>query len=251
MNSILVYLPCYNEEENIVPLIENWQSEREKLSKKGYQLKIMPIDDKSKDSTLKLMKNQAEKYDNIRVIQHETNKNLGGGINTAVNDFLATSQIGDFMVLMDGDNTHNPCYVHDMLALNPNENNCIIASRYVKGAEIKGVSPFRLFLSDGAKFYYTLMLQVPNVKDYTCGYRLYGREALVKAKNKYKENLITRSSFSCMMELLYKLHKSGCKFMEVGFFLRYDLKQGESKMRVITVMKDSLITAFKLRFLGN
>ena len=50
-----------------------------------------------------------------------------------------------------------------------------------------------------------------------------------------------------MMELLYKLHRCGCTFDEVPFSLRYDNKGGESKMRVLRTMKDSLKTAWLLR----
>ena len=51
-----------------------------------------------------------------------------------------------------------------------------------------------------------------------------------------------------MMELLYKLYKSGATFDEVPFSLYYDDKEGASKMRILKTIKDSFITALKLRF---
>ena len=71
---------------------------------------------------------------------------------------------------------------------------------------------------------------------------------LKKAKNKYGDKLVERKTFSCMMEVLYKLSKIGCVFAEVPFTLRYDKKEGESKMKILNTVKDSLFTAFKLRF---
>lgn len=50
------------------------------------------------------------------------------------------------------------------------------------------------------------------------------------------------------MEVLYKLSLVGAKFDEVPFELRYDNKLGESKMRVLRTVKDSITTAFRLRF---
>ena len=52
-----------------------------------------------------------------------------------------------------------------------------------------------------------------------------------------------------MMELLYRLYLVGAQFGEVGFQLRYDFKQGESKMHVFTTMRKSLTTACSLRSL--
>ena len=88
---------------------------------------------------------------------------------------------------------------------------------------------------------------MPGVKDYTCGYRAYTYESLQRARQAYGENLITQRSFACMMELLYKLYRSGSRFGEVPFALRYDNKGGESKMQVLRTMKDSLRTAWQLR----
>ena len=50
-----------------------------------------------------------------------------------------------------------------------------------------------------------------------------------------------------MMELLYKLSLCGAKFEEVPFELRYDHKAGESKMRILKTIRESLITAASLR----
>ena len=126
----------------------------------------------------------------------------------------------------------------------------VIASRYQGGAEVHGVPRHRLLLSDGAKLYYTLMLRVPGVKDYTCGYRAYTYESLQRARQAYGENLITQRSFACMMELLYKLYRCGCTFAEVPFTLYYDSKEGESKMNLGKTIRDSFLTALRLRVRG-
>ena len=150
---------------------------------------------------------------------------------------------------MDADNTHNPKYCMDMIKnLYDNKLDCVIASRYCNNSEIIGVPSHRNFLSSGAKVYYSLVLNIPNVKDYTCGYRVYTYEILRKAKKKYGKRFIQETGFSCMMEIIYKLHLIGAKIGETGFVLRYDNKLGESKMKVLKTVKNSLCTALKLRF---
>ena len=248
MNKLCAYLPCYNEAGNIEALVQNWLAAAADLRTQGYALEIVPVDDKSTDQTLAIVRRLEQTHPEVRVIAHAVNKNLGGVLDTAVRDFLQTAGTDDLMCVMDGDNTHKPQYIFAMLSkLSGGKTGCVIASRYQKGAETNGVPRHRLLLSDCARLYYTLMLRVPNVRDYTCGYRLYTRDALARAAEKYGKNLITRHTFSCMMELLYKLYRSGCQFAEVPFTLRYDDKQGDSKMRVLKTMADSLSTALRLR----
>ena len=77
---------------------------------------------------------------------------------------------------------------------------------------------------------------------------MYTYNIIQKARDTYGENIAERRTFACMMEVLYKLAKIGAKFDEVPFVLRYDHKQGDSKMRVFKTAKDSILTAFSLRF---
>ncbi|AMP20002.1 hypothetical protein AZF37_01360 [endosymbiont 'TC1' of Trimyema compressum] len=92
------------------------------------------------------------------------------------------------------------------------------------------------------------MMRAPNVKDYTCGYRCYTYDAVDKAIGIYGYDFIKENSFACMIEVLYKLHKTGARFDEAPFELRYDQKLGESKMRVFKTMRNSVFTTIKLRF---
>lgn len=247
MNKLYVYLPCYNESGNIEALIQEWLSEKEPLKDNGFILEVIPIDDKSTDNTLQIIRRLETNHPEVRVIAHETNQNLGGALFSAVHDFLESGNKRSLMCFMDGDNTHKPCFIHSMIEKLKGGADCVIASRYQPGAKINGVPSNRLALSDGAKLYYSFMLRIPNVKDYTCGYRLYTYSILKKAYKKYQHNLITMHSFSCMMELLYKLYKAGGTFAEVPFTLYYDDKVGNSKMHIFKTVKDSLLVALQLR----
>lgn len=248
MKNIYAILPCYNEEDNIQKLIKEWEKQVEDLKNKGYNLKIIGIDDCSKDKTKSKIIECTKKFDNVNLIAHSENRGLRGGINTAIHYFNKNASKEDLLVLMDGDNTHNPKYVHHMVELIAQGNDCVIASRYQEGSSIVGLSKNRESMSNFAKIYYSAILKIPNVKDYTCGYRVYTYDIIEKLLNKYGENPIKEKSFACMMELLYKVYKVGAKFAEVGFELRYDNKFGESKMDVLKTARRSLITAIKLKF---
>ncbi len=123
----------------------------------------------------------------------------------------------------------------------------VIASRYQKGAEVKGVSNIRLLMSEGAKHVFSLILNVPNVKDYTCGYRLYKKKILLDASKIFGGSLVAESGFTCMVELLYKLYCCGAVFTEIPFRLRYDYKKGSSKMAVFKTAVNSAQLALRLK----
>ena len=249
LDKIMVYLPSYNEEQDIEAIIDLWMEEQAPLRESGYELTVYPIDDASKDRTKELMVQKSKQYGSaVHPLFHEVNKGLGGGVNTALSHFNENSSEKDFAVIMDADNTQKPKYIHSMIRLAAQKNlDCVIASRYQKGSKIYGVSPFRNFMSLGARFYYTIVLGVKNVRDYTCGYRLYGHKIIQKGYETYGKDLVTQRSFSCMMEVLYKLYKIGAAFGEVPFELRYDDKQGESKMNIKSTASSSFKTAWHLR----
>ncbi|MBQ7541058.1 MAG: glycosyltransferase family 2 protein [Clostridia bacterium] len=248
MHKLFAMLPCYNEEKDISPLVNKWMEIQSPLAENGYDLTVYCVNDCSTDSTKSVIETlTAEFPDTVHLIDHEINKGLGGVLMTAFRFFLEHGETGDICVLMDGDNTHDPIFCISMLPKLAAGADCVIASRYCTDSETKGVAPIRLFMSWGAKVYYSLLLGVKNVRDYTCGYRAYTYDILEKAYQKYGDNLVERRSFACMMEALYKLSLIGARFDEVPFELRYDHKEGESKMRVLKTAKDSLSTALNLR----
>jgi dolichol-phosphate mannosyltransferase len=216
---------------------------------KGYELSVICIDDKSTDTTNAEIRRLCDLYPGmVFLYEHEVIKGLGGALLTAFRLFEQWCSSGDLLVIMDGDNTHDPIYSLDMLPRIEDGADCVIASRYCGGSGTEGVSAFRRFLSWGARVYYSLILGVKNVKDYTCGYRMYTYETIQNAFNVYGDSLVERRSFACMMEALYKLSLLGVRFAEVPFELRYDNKKGESKIRIMKTIRESLLTALILRF---
>lgn len=249
MHSLFVLIPCYNEAENIGDLIENWILQREEVLKNGYELKIYAIDDCSTDNTKDVIISKTDKYPEcVALIKHDVNKNLCGGLNTSISFFTTHGSNGDLMCIMDGDNTQSPAYIHQMLdKITCDELDCVIASRYRKGSDVIGLAGYRKFMSDMARFYYTMVLHIPGIRDYTCGYRLYRFEKICDVRERFGDEPIKERSFACMMELLYKTYITGAKFGEVGFKLRYDQKRGYSKMNVRNTMMKSVSVAWKLK----
>ncbi len=248
MNNVFAMLPCYNESENIDPLVRKWLDRKADLSAKGYNLFVRCIDDKSKDNTKEVIEKLCIEFpEDVKLVAHDVNKGLGGALATALDQFMAEGKTGDVCFLMDGDNTHDPVFCLSMLDRIAAGADCVIASRYRTGSLTHGVNGIRQFMSWGAKQFYTIVLRVRNVRDYTCGYRAYTYDIIRRGVREYGTGLVEKRSFACMMEVLYKLWMIGARFDEVPFELHYDIKKGESKMRVLRTMKESMGTAVRLR----
>lgn len=245
--TIYVGLPCYNEEKDISTLIRRILKVGVKLKKKlKCELKIICVNDGSVDKTKEIISELA--LDSVLLVNHEVNRGLGEAVKTILIKFNEIAHENDFLVVMDADNTHNPNYIFDLINKQVGaSSDVVIASRYQKGAKIYGLKKFRIILSNLARMWYTLMLRIPGVKDYTCGYRLYTYKIIDTAIKQYKSDLITQSSFACMMELLYKLYTCGAKICEIPFSLEYNKKEGQSKMRVLRTSFNSLKTTFKIK----
>lgn len=249
MNELTVLLPAYNEEECLEALVQNWQQYQEKIRTCfDLDLHIVIINDGSTDHTRAIGERLMSEFDNVTLVNHPQNMGLGAGVKTGLFYALDQRKNSIFCCLMDCDNTHDPKYVMDMLQKEKDTNaDVIIASRYQQGAKVFGVSKIRLLTSEGAKAVYSMILQVKNVHDYTCGYRLYRRSILKTARARFGESLVSENGFTCMAELLYKLYACGAVFAEVPFVLRYDFKEGASKMHVLKTALRSVVLAFRLK----
>lgn len=249
MSEITVVLPAYNEEESLVELTKRWEQYKEIL-KDQYKLtlKILVVNDGSQDMTKSIAEELQKDYDNFRLINHERNQGLGRAVKTGIEYVLENCPESAYICFMDCDNTHDPKYVLDMIDKQKDTKaDVIIASRYQEGASVKGLSRLRRFTCQAAKKVYGTYLHVKGVKDYTCGYRLYTKNILERLKSKFKDQMIEESGFACMTELLYKLYACGAVFEEVPFELRYDFKQGDSKMKIIRTSINSMKLVIRLK----
>ena len=93
-----------------------------------------------------------------------------------------------------------------------------------------------------------VVFPTPGVSDFTCGYRAYRAEALQQAYAQYGDSLVDQDGFQCMVDILLKLRKLPLIFGEVPLILRYDLKRGQSKMRIMRTAANTLRLLWRRRF---
>jgi dolichol-phosphate mannosyltransferase len=240
---IYILLPAYNEERDIGTLLDRICDAMQSLP---YSYKVFVVNDGSTDGTVTTV-NRCQGAMPIELIDHGVNKGLGQAMLTGLCRAAEVIQDDDVLITMDADNTHDPQLIRAMLEKVKAGAGLVIASRYEHGGEEVGLSETRSFLSRGASGLLKLFFPIPGAKDYTCGYRAYRGAELKRAFQVYGNQLVEERGFTCMAEILIKLRAVGVKVAEVPLVLRYDLKSGQSKMKVVrTILRYFVMIAHNL-----
>jgi dolichol-phosphate mannosyltransferase len=235
---IIFALPAYNEEKNILELIESIDRTMLDIDE---SYKLLVVNDGSTDNTLDVL----SKFDGpLKIFNHESNKGLPTTIFDALYEAFLDSKPNDIIITMDADNTHDPMHSVKMIEKIRQGHNIVVASRYQNGGQEIGLSFKRHILSKGINTILKVVFPIKEIRDYTCGYRAYDYELLKEAFETYGDNLVETQSFVCMSEILIKLRKFAINGCEVPLVLRYDRKIGNSKMDI----KKTIIEYFSMIF---
>lgn len=240
---IFFALPIYNERDNLGSLFEKIASTMRTLHE---SYRVIAVDDGSSDGTAQILGDDSSRLP-LTVLTHAKNMNLGPTIRDAIVESLAAAKPEDVIITLDADNSHDPALAQQMVALVKDGNDLVVASRYVKGAREVGLSLHRRLLSWVVNSILRFLNPIPNLTDYTCGYRAYRAEILARASQRYGDRLIEEDGFTCMAELLLKLRPFIRKAAEVPLVLRYDLKRGKSKMKIVRTIFRYIRLVFQKR----
>jgi dolichol-phosphate mannosyltransferase len=233
---VFVVLPAYNERPNLKRLIESID---DALREERFRYRVVAIDDGSPDGSWDLLQSLAGSYPLVTG-RHTVNQGLGRTIRDGL--VLATQMASerDVVVTMDADGSHLPGLIPRMVQMIGEGHDAVIASRYQPGARVVGVPGFRRLMSTGASWIFRLLLPTPGVRDLTSGFRAYRASLLKRAFDRYGTDFVESEGFQCMVEILIKLRRLNPIFGEVPMILRYDQKQGPSKMRVARTVAATL-----------
>jgi dolichol-phosphate mannosyltransferase len=238
-----VVLPAHNEEGSIGPLLDALLRE---LGSDYPDFAILVVNDGSTDETAAIVRGY-ESTERVMLLDQPVNRGLAETLRTGLLAAVEQARPDDVVVVMDADNTHPAGLVFRMTRLIREGNDVVIASRYREGSHVRGLTLRRRALSRGASWLLRLFFPTPGVRDYTCGYRAYRAGMLMQLVDRHGQELISERGFACMVDLLLRLREQGAIFSEVPLVLRYDRKEGPSKMKVLRTIKETLLLLVRRR----
>lgn len=206
---LIIFLPAYNEEENIKQVIAN-------LPKTLYGVDLIEylvIDDGSTDRTVELALESGAK-----VVSHGINRGVGRALQSAVQFGLENN--ADILVGIDADGQFDPSEIQPLIQpIIANKADMVIGNRFTTGIP-KDMSTIKYW---GNNQIARLVGYVCGQKfqDVSCGFRAYSREALLRL------NLF--ADFTYTHETILSLIFQGLRVIEHPIKVRYD---PERKSRV-------------------
>lgn len=195
LSSLTLFFPFYNEEENIVKVVE---SAIDIANKVALKYEVLAIDDGSRDNTPKLADELAMKYPGVvKAIHNNPNKGYGGavkaGYENAQNDWIFSS---------DGDGQFN---LEELVNFIPytKENDAVI------GYRIKRADPFFRLINAKLWALFIRVLFGLKVNDIDCAFKLINKKVIDSFDFKSDGATVTA-------ELLVMTNRNGFKIQEVG-----------------------------------
>lgn len=229
MNKNLVIIPTYNEEENIGSLVEKLVSLPE-----GYD--VVVVDD-GNDGTGALIKKMQESRSGLHLIKRKVKSGRG----TAVLEGIKFGLLKDYeyLIEMDADFSHNPDELAALMKV-AGDNTVVIGSRYLSGSKIVNWPLRRRIFSKCANFYADIVLGI-GLKDYTDGYRVYGRAAAEKIDHES----VRSTGYIVLSEIAYQLFLKGVSFKEVPIIF-VNRSRGSSSFSFKEI-KEALFSVVRIR----
>lgn len=227
LNTLSVFFPCFNEEENLPVLLD---SAIKVISNIANTFEVIVINDGSTDNTSKIAHEYASKFDFIRVIDQE-NQGYGGAVNTG---FVVSKY--EWVFFTDSDLQFDLEEIYTFVERALYDDVDLVIGYRKKRAE----GFVRKTLANGMKLYNRTLLGFPTIiKDIDCAFKLIKKDVV----NDFmplisKGNLVTT-------EFLLKSYKSGYKIDQIGVN-HYNRVAGESTCGGFDSVVKVVIESFKL-----
>ena len=225
---IWIILPAYNEEALLPRLLPKLDAKMRDLK---FDYLLVVVNDGSTDGTAAILDGFRDSLP-MDVLTHPLNRGLGETERDGFEFVAMRCAAEDVIVRVEGDDTHDPQYIITLMSKLGEGFDVVNTSRFQPGGGQRGVSGYRAAISRAANAFMRIVFPVPNVRDFSCGFRAYRGAAIRDAVAVFGNNFIQLRGlgFTSTLEMVVKLHLLGCKCAEVPFVLRYDQKASASKM---------------------
>jgi len=216
---VSIILPAFNEEamleKNVVLLYTYLET-----TGSHYLWEVIIVNDGSSDLTGELAESLIQTYNNLRVLHHTTNRNLGNALRTGFQN-----SHGDYVIVLDIDLSYAPDHIGRLLSkIVDSDADMVIASPYMKGGKNTAVPRLRLLLSKTVNF----------IMRKASGLNIHTFTGMVRAfKGDFIRSLNTKSStFDINSELIFKAFILRAEVIEIPAHLDWSEQRKLGKTRI-------------------
>ena len=236
---ITIILPCYNEEailQDTLQIVTKYLEEKEFK----YKWEILVINDGSKDRTAQIADDYADKREEVRVIHHPINLNLGRALQTGFKHAK-----GDTIVVLDVDLSYSVNLVEQLVdKLHETYADIVIASPYMPGGKTTAIPFGRRIMSVWVNKFMRVASQ-DKYYTYTSMVRAY-RSSFIKNLN------LKTKDYEINPEIMYKSMILRAFIVEIPAHLDWTEQnkykgQRKSSMRVLRGFVSGIMSAFIFR----
>lgn len=226
---LTLVIPAYNEEESLRPLYEEIMKHLPSLKDLIGSYEILFVDDGSKDASVTVIKELAEKDSNIHLISFRRNFGKAAALHEA---FRVAD--GDIIITMDADLQDDPRELRSFIEKIDEGYDLVSGWKFNRLDPLEKRLPSKLFNK------VTCKLSGVQLHDFNCGFKAY-RNEVVKAIDVYGE-------YHRYIPVL--AHRKGFKIAEIK--VHHNKRQfGKSKYgfeRYLRGLFDSMSSSFLLRY---
>lgn len=238
MNAVVI-LPTFNERENIITLLDGIFDAWRNIP--GHKLTVIVVDDQSPDGTGDLVKQYQTKHPNIHLLTKKK-EGLGSALLHGMGYAIDTLH-AEIIVQMDADLSHDPLSLPSFLSVIDRGADFAVGSRYIPGGSIPdNWAPHRKLFSIVGNAIVRFGLGIPEVHDWTGGYRAY-REVFARRS---RNELSKYQGYVFQIAYLHKSVRRGAKITEVPIHFT-DRKFGHSKIAPSQYIRDVFIYVVRSR----
>lgn len=236
---LVVNIPTYNEKENIEEIIKLVLSQNKKIP--NIDLHVLVSDSHSPDGTGEIVKKISSTNPKVHYLNV---KERGLGIGIVKGHRFAVDRLkADILAQMDGDLSHDPSTLPQMILYLNEGYDLVIGSRLTKGGK-NLLGWHRKLFTRGSALYSKIAWGTFNISEYTNSYRVFTKKLFEKidfTKVPWKSK-----TYIIQPAFLYAAIKAGAKIKEVPITFK-DRKKGYSKAKIVSYTLDVFRFGLKVR----
>ena len=233
MDKILVFIPAYNCEKQIIRVLGQFDDEVLK-----YISEVIVVNNRSTDNTEMVVAAFIKQHPELPVnlLRNKENYGLGGSHKVAFN--YAMDNGFDYVIVLHGDDQGS---IKDFIPVLEKgyykKHDCILGARFMLGSRLEGYSAFRTFGNVVYDFLFAFVVG-KKIYDLGSGLNMYKTEML---KNRFYEKFPDNLMFNYCMILASEYYGHDIRFYPVSW--REDDQVSNVKMmnqavKVLTMLKD-------------